>query len=280
MKTITVCSTKGGVGKTTLTANLGAIIADTEFRVLLIDADPQPSLSSYYAVDQSPDSTGLTDLLSSDKRISPAHTSVKNLDIIVSDDPTGSLETQLLYAADGRLRMHTGLQRIDGYDFVVIDTRGATGVIVESAALAADICLSPIPPEIMAAQEFIRGTVSLGQKPAVHECIRHFTWCTMCALIYRYDRTNDATSVSESITAAAEYYRCPASADIGTESGGLQRSLRRGVPVHIHERSRRDDASARQIMETLRNEIFGILSKPQSDGVLKTLFDIILFTTW
>ena len=259
MKTITVCSTKGGVGKTTLTANLGAIIADAEFRVLLIDADPQPSLSSYYAVDQSPDSTGLTDLLTSDKRISPARTSVKNLDIIVSDDPTGSLETQLLYAADGRLRMHTGLQRIDGYDFAVIDTRGATGVIVESAALAADICLSPIPPEVMAAQEFIRGTVSLvnglqsmsafGISPGA-----------LYALIYRYDHTNDTRSVSESIATAAAIAHTRLLQSAVPNRVAFREAATLQVPVHVHEQSRRNAASARQIMDTLRSEIFDIFS--------------------
>ena len=74
----------------------------------------------------------------------------------------------------------TGLQRIEGYDFAVIDTRGATGVIVESAALAADICLSPIPPEVMAAQEFIRGTVSLVNGLQSMSAFGIFTWCAMC----------------------------------------------------------------------------------------------------
>lgn len=45
---LTIVSTKGGVGKTTLTANLGAILADLGQRVLLVDADSQPALSSYY----------------------------------------------------------------------------------------------------------------------------------------------------------------------------------------------------------------------------------------
>ena len=43
-----VVSTKGGVGKTTVEANLGALCADAGLRTLLIDLDPaQPSLSSY-----------------------------------------------------------------------------------------------------------------------------------------------------------------------------------------------------------------------------------------
>ena len=45
MVPIGVISTKGGVGKTTLTANLGGLLADIGFRTLLIDTDVQPSLS-------------------------------------------------------------------------------------------------------------------------------------------------------------------------------------------------------------------------------------------
>ena len=46
MLIITICSTKGGVGKTTLTANLGGILADNGSRVLMVDADIQPTLRS------------------------------------------------------------------------------------------------------------------------------------------------------------------------------------------------------------------------------------------
>ena len=45
-KTYGIVSTKGGVGKTTVAANLGGILADMNQRVLLIDADFQQSLSS------------------------------------------------------------------------------------------------------------------------------------------------------------------------------------------------------------------------------------------
>lgn len=45
---IGVIGTKGGIGKTTIVANLGAILADMGFRVLIIDADPQASVSKYF----------------------------------------------------------------------------------------------------------------------------------------------------------------------------------------------------------------------------------------
>jgi chromosome partitioning related protein ParA len=48
MKVAAVVSTKGGPGKATVGANLGAFCADAGVRTLLIDLDNQPSLSSFY----------------------------------------------------------------------------------------------------------------------------------------------------------------------------------------------------------------------------------------
>ena len=50
MITFGVVATKGGVGKTTIAANLGGLLADIGYRVLLVDADVQPSLSRYFEV--------------------------------------------------------------------------------------------------------------------------------------------------------------------------------------------------------------------------------------
>ena len=59
----TITSTKGGVGKTTLTANLGALLADMGLRVLLIDADVQPSLSKYFPLAAPRAPAGLTQVI-------------------------------------------------------------------------------------------------------------------------------------------------------------------------------------------------------------------------
>lgn len=97
-----VCS-KGGVGKTTSAANLGGLLADAGFRVLLIDLDSQPTLSSYYELSQ-PAPGGVyellaTDLVDLDQIIS--RTSIPNLDIVVSNDHRSQLQQLLLNAPMG-----------------------------------------------------------------------------------------------------------------------------------------------------------------------------------
>jgi cellulose biosynthesis protein BcsQ len=48
MKTMTFFNHKGGVGKTTLTVNVADALADLGVKVLMIDADPQCNLTSFY----------------------------------------------------------------------------------------------------------------------------------------------------------------------------------------------------------------------------------------
>ena len=50
MRIVAIASSKGGVGKTTTAANLGGFAADAGLRVLLLDLDVQPTLSSYFAL--------------------------------------------------------------------------------------------------------------------------------------------------------------------------------------------------------------------------------------
>ncbi len=60
MKIIAVINQKGGVGKTTTVANLGAALAQMGQRVLLIDLDPQSHLTLHYGLEPSPQSRAFT----------------------------------------------------------------------------------------------------------------------------------------------------------------------------------------------------------------------------
>jgi ATPases involved in chromosome partitioning len=164
MRVVSVVSTKGGVGKTTVTANLGGLLADAGLRVLLLDLDSQPTLSSYYALNQKADA-GAYELIALNLA-TPAQiisrTVIAGLDLILSNDDQGRLSTLLLHAPDGRLRLRNLLDNFRPYyDALLIDTQGARSVLLEMARLASDLAVSPITPEMLAARELHRGTLKL-----------------------------------------------------------------------------------------------------------------------
>lgn len=164
MKVLSLISTKGGAGKTTVAANLGGLLADTGLKVLLLDLDSQPTLSSYYALCKARDA-GSYELIS--QRLTVAEqvistTAISRLELIVSNDRAGHLGTVLLHAPDGRLRLRNLLPAFaDHYDVLIVDTQGARSVVVEMAILASDCALCPLPPEMLAARELRRGTLGL-----------------------------------------------------------------------------------------------------------------------
>lgn len=164
MFVMSIIATKGGVGKTTTAANLGGFVADAGLRVLLVDLDVQPTLSSYFKLD-SRAPCGIYEMLAlNEPRIERliCHTSISNLDLVLSNDDQGQLNTLLLHAPDGRLRLRNMLEVFrPHYDLMLIDTQGARSVLLEMAVLASHSALSPVTPEILAARELRRGTLKL-----------------------------------------------------------------------------------------------------------------------
>ncbi len=199
MLRITAVSTKGGVGKTTLTANLGAMLTDLGQRVLVVDADIQPTLSSYYRLaSQAP--RGLVDVLETGDITDGISITTVGCDIILSNDPAGKLPDWILHTPDGRFRLKHLLKRLDGYDFLLIDTQGAAGPLQDMAVLAADLLISPIPPELLSAREFARGTIGMIERLSRMEDMG-FPLGNLYGLIYRMDRTADARATAQALRA-------------------------------------------------------------------------------
>ncbi len=195
MLILTVTSTKGGVGKTTLTANLGGLLADLGYRVLLVDADVQPTLSSYYALTELAD-RGLSSLLTTGSLAgSISRTAIERLDLVVSDDPEGKLPSWILHTPDGRTRLRHALRESGtDHDFAIVDTQGAIGPLQDAAVLAADLLVSPIPPEILSAREFARGTLKMLERLRPMGLLGAPV-APLRGLIYRVDRTVDARRI-------------------------------------------------------------------------------------
>lgn len=165
MKIASVVSTKGGTGKTTTSANLGAFSADAGLRPLLIDLDPvQPSLSSYNSLLEEAQG-GIYDLLAfnvTDCTRIVSSTAIPNLSLVVSNDINNQLISLLLQAPDGRLRLANLMPAFqDHFDLVLIDTQGARSAMLEMVVLASDPAISPLPPNMLTAREFSRGTMQM-----------------------------------------------------------------------------------------------------------------------
>jgi chromosome partitioning related protein ParA len=266
MITFTIASTKGGVGKTTLTANLGALLADMGLRVLLIDADVQPSLSKYFPLAPPQPAAGLTDLIVRGEMgaASITPTVFPNLHLVASDDPEGRLPGWLLARIDRGFRLRHALRRGEfaaAYDCVLIDTPGAIGPLQDAAVMAADVLVTPITPEILSAREFRDGTLALldrlepgsalGAPPA-----------PVRALIYRQDRTTDARLIVAGLT--REFDRPERRVTLLRTAVPYAKAYKEAatlrIPVHRHERRRQGVMpSAWSVMHELAWELMPAL---------------------
>lgn len=175
MKTICLINMKGGVGKTTLTINIADFLTKRENnKVLLIDIDPQFNTTQclfsgeeYFKYLQDEKDTILKIFDDSVKRkistvSGPTANSQKELkDIIphkISDNLhilPGNLELYKLEMASGsgkenKLKQYIEeINKIEGYDFVIIDTPPTPSVWMTSALIASDYYLIPVKPDPM-----------------------------------------------------------------------------------------------------------------------------------
>jgi chromosome partitioning related protein ParA len=264
---ITICSTKGGVGKTTLAANLGGFLADLGQRVLLIDADIQPTLSSYYRLtERAPQ--GLTALMQQGALAGCVSQTSVGCDLVVSDDPVGRLQDWVLHTPDGRVRLRRTLEAADDYDFTIVDTQGAVGPLQDAAVLAAHLLLSPIPPEILPAREFARGTLAMLDR------LRPMQYLgapigQLFGLIYRMDRASEAARIAaelkrESFAPSRGLIRILDTAVPATVA--YREAATAGLPVHRFESRRRGATpSGYDVMARIVRELFPHLPDPPAE---------------
>lgn len=154
MQVISVISTKGDVGKTTIAANPRGFVANAGLRVLLLDLDIQPTLSSYYEmISHAPG--GINELLAFNRQDlgkTVSRIAINRLDLVLSNDDYPHLYTPLLHDPDGRLRLYYLLLLLPVFqphdDLVVIDAQGVRTVLLELELLMWQQAILPVTPEI------------------------------------------------------------------------------------------------------------------------------------
>ena len=150
-KTIAVVNQKGGVGKTTTVASLGAALAEKGQRVLLVDLDPQGGLTFSVGIDPEDLDVTVGEVLLGKAAPDDA--------IVITDDgmhllPSNITVTQAeetLVSRTGReQRLRVALDKVaDDYDWILVDCPPTLGVLTVGALSAANDVLIPLQAETL-----------------------------------------------------------------------------------------------------------------------------------
>ncbi|WP_092609298.1 ParA family protein [Raineyella antarctica] len=151
---IAMCNQKGGVGKTTTTINLGAALVETGRKVLLVDLDPQGSLSVGLGVNPHTLELSIYNLLLGkgvDVDDVIAGSPVEGMDILPSNIDLSAAEIQLVSEVARELTLSRVLESLrDRYDVILVDCAPSLGLLTVNALTAADSVVIPLECEFFA----------------------------------------------------------------------------------------------------------------------------------
>ncbi len=145
--TIACANQKGGVGKTTTTANLSATLARMGKRVLAVDMDAQANLTAHFGMERE-----LQASVASALRERQADLAIyrveddrgASVDVVPASLELASVEFQLTAVIGRELRLREHLARVqDHYDFIFVDTPPSLGLLTVNALVAADRVIIP-----------------------------------------------------------------------------------------------------------------------------------------
>jgi len=154
---IAFANQKGGVAKTTTTLNLAVAFAESGYRVLCIDLDPQGNLTMSQGIDPDKVEKSLYDVLVNDLPISEIIVK-REIDIAVASIDLAGAEIAMSTKIGRERSLEKALKEVSGeYDFVCIDTPPSLGLLTINALTAATKVIVPVQCEYLS----MRGLVQL-----------------------------------------------------------------------------------------------------------------------
>ncbi len=264
---VAVINQKGGVGKTTSTVNLGAVLArELGQRVLLVDLDPQGSMSDHVGLDPNVTEESIYDVIVEGMDPREVIRAVHGMDAIPANLDLASAEFDLASRADRNTRLRDALEKLRGnYDFILMDCPPSLGLLTVLGLAAADEVIVAMEAEYLALRGISQlmqtvGKVSAALNPGLHvsgvlfcrfdgrvtlakqvreEVEKHFPGKVFATTIRRNIRLAEAPSMGQTIldyepnSAGAEDYRMAAREFMARFSSDILAGVEDGEPAVV-----------------------------------------------
>lgn len=169
----TVSNQKGGVGKTTTAVALGGLAAEAGKRVLLIDLDPQGSLSAWFRQDPGTDGASVYSLFSASEKLTHSFvsslvlpTDFKHISLLKASTLLATLERQAVGQGKGLVLVRALAGIFDDFDLALIDCPPQLGILMVNALAACQKLIVPVQTEFLAIKglERILNTINMMAK--------------------------------------------------------------------------------------------------------------------
>jgi chromosome partitioning protein len=149
-KVVSLFNQSGGVGKSTLTMNLGYQLGQLQQRVLLVDMDPQASLTAFMGLEPSELSETIYQAILADADLA-IHTDIHGMHLVPANIDLSGAELELVLADMRDLRLRQALESaLDDFDFILIDCPPSLGLLSYISLVASTHVLVPIQTQYKA----------------------------------------------------------------------------------------------------------------------------------
>lgn len=152
MKVISIANNKGGVGKTTTSLNLAAELGRNGKSVLLIDLDPQASLTIYLKFDPTEFEKSAYHLITRKCSAKDViiRTGLENVDLIPASIDLSVAEIEIIPFINREYVLNEKLKEIsEYYDYIIIDNMPSLGILTVNSFMASDYVIVPVEPSFL-----------------------------------------------------------------------------------------------------------------------------------